>query len=483
MNKKIIYIFIFLINSINCYIKIPLKYIPTKEFNETNPSNILNSIISQKLYGSIEIGSPKQKIDVRIEFNSKNFYISKNDSSFHNLEKNLFYKLKIYNPHYSNSLKILEEGILFSDNILIMSSIAKDYFYFNNKKLEIEFILADVLEEPSSGGIGLQLFQEELSTTNINTESFFEIMKNKGIINNYSWTIIYNNKEGYDGYLFIGDYLHNIDNNDLFLNEKKYYKNYLNSIYAYTYDNVIKTEFDMDELIIYKRNENQENSNEIIKDSKYLHTKLDYNFLGIVGPQFIRIYLENNILTDKNGCNKDNFFLEGKRYFFYYWEKNNLIIKKLKNIFPKIQFINYHFNSNFTILPDDLFIEKDKYIYCLMLFVLSGKDEWILGTPFVKKYQFMYEQESKRIFYYSSKNVITIDGIDKLTLIKIIIILFVIFTLLGFFIGRIIYKRHFKKLRINELDENYEYNSYDNNKNNKEIKEIKIEMTKKIFNE
>lgn len=469
------FILLVLLNSVNCYIIIPLKYISIKKFNETTPSDIIKSIIGQNLFGIIEIGTPKQKVDVLIEFDTNNFYITKNDVVIHKNENSNFNKLNKYNSNSSNSLTILEEDILLNDDNLIFSDIAKEYFYFNNIKTEIEFCLVKVIEDPSSGGIGLQL--NPPSYININSTSFLDKIKKKGLSNNYAWSIIYNDKEGNDGYLLLGDYLHNIDGKEKYLNNGKYDGDSLYSVNALSYENIIKTEFYMDELIVNKINDKN-----IIKESKYLHIKLDYNLGGIVCSNLFQYYLQNNIFTKSNYCYKDKFLLNERIYFFYYCEKTNFINKKIKDMFPTFLFINHNFNSNFSIMPDDVFIEKDDYIYCLMLFDLSEKNGWILGRPFLKKYQFTFEQESKKILFYleNNNNNIIIDEVKKSTLVIIIIVLFIIFSLLGFFIGRIIYKKHFKKKRKNELDDTFVYNANDNSIN---AEGSKIEMAKKLFNE
>lgn len=213
---------------------------------------------------------------------------------------------------------------------------------------------------------------------------------------------------------------------------------------------------------------------EIIRDKNYFYIKLDYNFGGIVGSHFIQFELERNIFNKENNCKKIRIFLEPKVYYFYYCKNDFTTIQKIKNNFPKISFINNQLNYNFTINPNDLFIKKNEFIYCLMVFSMNIDNGWVFGSPFLKNYQFMFELDSKKIFFYSSKNQVEISGINKRTLIKIIFVLSIAFLILGFFIGRIIYRRHFKKLRINELDDTFEYNSI-------EKKEKKIKMTRQLF--
>ena len=82
--------FIFLSTIINCYIKIPIKYYPSKIFNETNPSNTMHSLIVQRLYATIELGSPKQYVQIPIEFETNDFYISESYELTHDEKCELF---------------------------------------------------------------------------------------------------------------------------------------------------------------------------------------------------------------------------------------------------------------------------------------------------------------------------------------------------------------------------------------------------------
>ena len=115
--------------------------------------------------------------------------------------------------------------------------------------------------------------------------------------------------------------------------------------------------------------------------------------------------------------------------------------------------------------------------------------QWIFGIPFLKKYQFIYDYDSYTIGYYpnynekklieekennqnlQNKNNSKIFNNNKSTninlkyLIPLIIIFVSLLILIGFLIGKKIYKQ--RKRKANELeDDDYEYFSYDKNSNN-----------------
>ena len=131
--RTILFVAFFVLNSLFCYIIIPIKYISINELIENNPSNIINNILKKNLYGIIEIGSPKQTVDIRIEFDSNDFYISKNNSIIHKNDTNFFSKLKKYNSYKSNSLTILEEGILFR------------VYKFNKKEKDLKYLYSNLI--------------------------------------------------------------------------------------------------------------------------------------------------------------------------------------------------------------------------------------------------------------------------------------------------------------------------------------------------
>jgi len=100
----------------------------------------------------------------------------------------------------------------------------------------MEFYLGENLNEIIPGELGLQL--HPVTDLNIafdsDEKSFLKKIKNNGLTMNYIWSILLNNNNSndIDGYLYIGDYLHNIDN-------EKYDEASLLSINAYIYQNQI----------------------------------------------------------------------------------------------------------------------------------------------------------------------------------------------------------------------------------------------------
>ena len=478
-NISKLYMYFLLIPSIiYCYVKIPVKYYPYQIFNETNPSNTIHNILIQKLYATIELGSPKQTIQIPIEFETNDFYISKYETLVHDDKYNLF-KLEHFNEESSTSIEYLDEQEIYYGVNFFLATKSKDFFYFGNKKVNFEFYLASHLTETLPGELGLQLNPiSDLNTAfDTSEKSFIKIIKNNGLTTNYVCSVIFknkkidnfNNKES-DGYLYIGEYLHNIDND-------KYDYKRMTSINANIYQNAVIADFKMHKLIIYKNNNPKNIIKEINLDRNYLHVKLDYNFCGIRGSEIIRPYLEENLFTKQNNCYRDTFHYKSK-FYFYYCDNNPSIIKKIKSNFPTIRFTHQDFNYDFTIKGDELFVEKDGYVYCLMVFDSFKKYDWDLGRPFLNKYEFMVDYEGKKILFYSVEDKVKQTGIKKGISILINLILIIIFAFLGFILARKIYRTHIKK-HANVIEDEFEYKT----PQDKFEKGSKIEMERKLFSE
>ena len=459
-----------------CYIKIPLKFFPCKIFNETNPENTFNNMVMQQLYAKFEIGTPKQTVYLVLELEKNEFYISKSDAGI-SKEKYEAFNLKNFQEQASSSFYYTDEeqdNVYYGTNFLLALK-AKDLFFFGDKKAELDFYLADTLTDIIPGELGLQIdpIDDLNSAFDKSEKSFLKKIKNSGITSNYVWTIMYTDgsDKNVDAYLYIGDYLHNIDSNDLTLKYTKFKQDSLNSINTHIYQKTVTTEFEMNKLYLYKG----DNPKDIIKDIKYgknyLRVKLDYNLNGIQASEIIRPYLEQNIFTDENRCHK-NYFNYRNKYIFYYCDKILSNRNRMKNNFPSLQFIHQDLNYNFTITFDDLIVEKDNYFYFLIFFSDYNKYDWRLGRPFLKKYNFMLDQDGKKILFYSEKEEISLPGVQSKSLVFLLIILIIIFLFVGILLARKIYKTKIKK-HMNILDDNFDYSIQPANN--------EIEMSKKLY--
>ena len=163
---------------------------------------------------------------------------------------------------------------------------------------------------------------------------------------------------------------------------------------------------------------------------------------------------------EKNECFLNTSISSKYLNFKYFYCLNYDTIKQFKGI----HFKHNSLDKDFFFDYNDLFTKKNKKYYFLIVFRPSTNVNWIIGYPFFKKYEFVFQPEQKIIGTYinypnndDNKN----NGINTsiIVLICCVGLLFVIIVILSIFLYRVITKK-FKKKRANELlDDNYDYST------------------------
>ena len=130
-----------------------------------------------------------------------------------------------------------------------------------------------------------------------------------------------------------------------------------------------------------------------------------------------------------------------------------------KELTPEIKFYNKALNMTFVLDYNDLYIERGDYLYFLVAKYFEYEPEyWTLGKPFIKKYLFLFNYDSKMIGFYKSKensdkqsnknNYFSISIVLNIVLIVIIIIL--VFTFCQYYLKK-------RRIRANELEDKFNY--------------------------
>ncbi len=149
------------------------------------------------------------------------------------------------------------------------------------------------------------------------------------------------------------------------------------------------------------------------------------------------------------------------------------------------------FEAVFNLTYKDLFIiDKNNNKYIFLIFNQKFFSGWVLGSIFLRKYQFVFNEDFKTIGFYKSKTYLDYKNNANLSYrannVKIIkyIFIFLFLIILSFsfiFFGMIIQRKIFNKsrrIRANELEDNFSYDSKfindrkNNNINNSRIYEI-----------
>ena len=476
-NSKIIILFLIILlflPNIYSYLIFPINFYPVYKSNETTPSSIMRNLVNIKAYVNIEMGTPKQSIQVPLAFESNDFYITQNAKYQFSKEQEKFSDIKFFNSNNSESCEKVEQKIYEGDNFH-SSQYYKDIFYFNNET-ELEFYLPNELNRAESGGIGLQLWPKyELTNSTIDDKrTFLKKIRNLNFIQDYYWSVFYNSKnyENKEGFILLGPLPHQLNKSFSYYNKNYFDPSTIRNVKADIWVDYIEYRFKFDEIFAFEGKNKKKiiiNEKLLFNSSRILNVELYYHFGGIQAPnrflEYFKEYFQEYI--DNEECFLDSFYITYKKYFFYCKNNKNLITK-IKKTFPGFNYLNRELEFNFELTADDLFVEKNNYVYLLMFFHYTNADDWIMGRPFLQKYQFIINPDKKNIYFYSNLNYDNSENEKKgkgkgnnykniiLTIAIIGAILIII--VLGYYMWKCYFQiKNTRKIRANELDDQYEY--------------------------
>jgi len=174
--------------------------------------------------------------------------------------------------------------------------------------------------------------------------------------------------------------------------------------------------------------------------------------MEILEKEFFKNYMTKNI------CFKEIYGYE-RNIFYYCKNTKEFNPKKLK----EINFKNVQLESNFVFDYNDLFFYKDDLAYFLILFREIDINSFRIGEIFLKKYNLVFNHDSKMIGFYSNindnkienKNIIKDKGGSNFSLTNILLIIILVCILI---LGLFFFKRRLnRKIRANELEDKYSY--------------------------
>jgi hypothetical protein len=271
--------------------------------------------------------------------------------------------------------------------------------------------------------------------------------------------ILYKKDNKIIGEFIIGDDPHNYERNKEIYDEKNYIKTNpeLNTESAYWNIN-----FDSIYIIL----KDYENYQKIPVYGKYL-TKIDPDTGFIISPnEFFSSITTSFFNKYYNYC--DEKYIDNSNKLKYIECDNN----DMFNIssFPDIIFEYKEFETTFNFTYKDLFVldeTNNKYIFLIINDRYSNI--YVIGNLFLRKYQLIFNVDSKTIGYYKTMNNDNNkdnnkDNNDSITnessnnhntmMIIFIVILVIISSMLSIFLGMYIQRTYCKrKARINELED------------------------------
>ena len=437
-NQIISFIFIFIIKysfQKPEILKIPFK---TKTLTSKDSITYLHLLTKNYIYTEIKIGKNNEKIPVSLKLQSYPIY-------FISEELNTKYK---FNYKQSSSFEFIDKKLIETATIedFTRSIKSKDKISINSISEKFIFLLAKNLTTNKDfyfgGQIGFELQNQGPSA--INGINFMTQLKENKLIPHTIFSINYNDNE--KGEIIIGDFLHNFNS--------KYNNQYFVKTHCH-----IDEEYTLWEILFNKINY----GNETIKEGNH-YGLFKVELGGIIGPTSL-LRILNESFFDDYVKNQQCFFqeiLDENNMYKYngYYCKNNINIKLMKNI----RLFNKDYNYTFELNPNELFIKNNNFYFFLIYFDHYPTDNWILGKPFLKKYQLTFDIDGRTIGFYTNINKNGKDIYDniydkktsKFTTIALIFCILIIIGLVAF-IFFYLRKRQLKKRNANELDDDFSY--------------------------
>ena len=434
MEKIIIIITFFFFSSILCELVV-LNFERIKDIYSEDDDEVSLNILKNDIYCNMTVGS--QKIPFFISFDKELTFILDSNYSFSK------YKTQKSKNFQQKSLKLnnyifehLQHGFNASDTFNLKNE--------KNKKIVVKdmpFIFGTYLNPNSDFKFPAQLGLKKKTYQNPQIFNFVENLKLKRIINSQVFFFKFDEEEG--GKIIIGSYPHEFDSNY----DAKYLTQssslemgtsnnwFLKFNYFFYGDN--KTDFG-------------KQTNELSPEKGMIVLNLDLE--KIIYEDFFKKLIEE----------KKCVRIKLQLVYYNYVCLDDININDFKNI----TFRHIGMEYDFILEPKDLFYRYyDRYF-----FLISFKSTFFnyLGKPFFKKFNLIFNQDSKQIAIYSFVKETNIK-IQKFNLILPIILIIILAILVCVFIYALHVYR-LRKIRINEIDD---YNYTPENKSNK-IKDTKL---------
>ena len=438
----------------------PKLSIAKKEINEFNSQDFAESILLSKICFELIIGNEttektnKNQILNIFPVSDYKFYI-KSFQSFDIPEENRY---------FCNYSQILSETF---NKINIFRKLGEESFqiyrdiYLTNKQyINLQFYDDKISEEKEllCGQIGI-----DASIFRIDDTNFIPQIINKFKESYKTYIIKYNYNTPDEGQIIIGDMPHN------YLSKEYNETNLIdfksgNNRWSLIMDNLILEGYNISSSDLFEN----------------IEVYLSFDHDGLVFSEIYIEYLDKiyfNKYYEKNICKNETIFVYNRAYTIVSCNASHFGKDDI-NQFPKIIFIRYRTNLNFTFEGNELFYYKDNKYFFKIFKESSKAARFEFGRIFLRKYLTVFNFEAKKISFYKNKENKedeNNEGINnflwKIILIISLVVIF-IFLGLGIFIGKKIYQKRIK--RANELDDdNYLYDPNIINENGKE----------KLFNE
>ncbi len=422
-------LFIFYFYSLFIFIKTANKTFISIPFKHSKPQNdkFYSSLLVNAPHTEIKIGTPSQKIPLLISMKHSPLSvpgIETKEEKKYDKSKSSSYKI-IGNE---TATKVNYESFLYYLNLSERINFGNDQF----DSIKFIYVTEKNPLENEIGILGLYLFNNNKGLRGFN---IINQLKKSDLISSYCFYFSYKSDD--EGELIIGNYPHQISS-------------------KYKEENQVSTNFEIDSFknlnvyinsIKYGNVETLKNKTEkeiVIKTQFHFDFGLffgSYNYKKAVLDDFFQKYL------DEKKCIVENIQSDFESYVC----DNSVEIKNLKVL--NFTLIGKDSKINFEFTYEDLFKKINNKWYFLVFFSKNTDLEvFKLGRQFFKKYIAIFDQEKKVVTFYKNKDFGSYFYIISWILV---FISFMIIGILVFYIYH--YKKNKRKIRANELEDNYEY--------------------------
>jgi len=427
----------------NSKIVIPFKIRNYK--HEKGDKEFILNYFYKDIIINLSVGTPSQPITLSLclgEYNT--FIVSKNCKN---------YNKGIYNELNSDSYESIGKPELFTFEIFSNGTLAKENINFENNIIEnYQFINAmeigdscydaycEVLTQP--GILGFLIQPHANAEMDFSEYNFINQLKKKGLISRYDFYFDFGSNDS--GKIVIGS-LPNETKPDSYNDTK------------YSFFSVSKVDFSLDWAFIFDEiYYGEQNIHFEIKKLNILRVEFGFIKASSDMEDYVKKDFFEPLIKAKK-CSRESTTELGTSIYYYYCEKDIDLDK-----FKPYKFTINEFETNFTFTKEDLFLDiGDKYIF-LMCF--GGSPTIYLGYPFLKKYQFIFNQDSKILAYFHKYiKPIEIEIKPKLKTVYIVIICVLSIVLIGLGVFTYIYFFVMKKKKKNASELSDEINRPNNN--------------------
>lgn len=418
--------------SILVYINCELNYTTlkfTRSYSEPlNSNNVMEQLENNYISVPISIGNPKQELRLNLKLGLYPTYlISKNDK----INLPVFYQ--------ENSSTYKSDGSLFFFEIpdIFWGTKATENFQFGNINIDSAIFCLETDyndDNPlkvNSGVLGLDIsYHYKLL---LEDTGMLHQLKRNDLISSYDFTFKYTGED--EGEFIMGALPHQFDSN--YKQENYFYTNTM----SYNSDLYWGLKF-TDVSFNNHKIETKYSSGFLSIESGIMKGPKD--FFNLVSENFFNKYFESNL------CLKDS--LKGMSYY-------HCSVKDVDySEFGELSFyVKDNLNFTFSFSHEELFYEYEGRKYFLVVYDPENT-EWVLGKPFFKKYQILFNLDKKLVGIYKEDGLVSgsSSGGKGLGLwwIPITILIILAGVYIFFWIFRL--KRPRMK-RATELIEDYEY--------------------------